>query len=126
VIPILTYVDAAKAIAFLSDAFGFEEGFRSDDGEIVHHAEMWWDHSALMITSAPVSSDAAGAEVKESWTYVVVPDPDEHCRRAAAAGATIVQPVRDGPHESRVYRATDTEGHLWTFSSHSPVMSSEV
>jgi uncharacterized glyoxalase superfamily protein PhnB len=43
-----------------------------------------------------------------------VDDVAEHCRRAAAGGATILSEVEDGP-PGRRYRVEDVEGHRWMF-----------
>jgi uncharacterized glyoxalase superfamily protein PhnB len=40
---------------------------------------------------------------------------DEHCERARAAGAVIVQEPEDQFYGDRTYRAMDPEGHMWTF-----------
>jgi uncharacterized glyoxalase superfamily protein PhnB len=40
---------------------------------------------------------------------------DEHCERARAAGAAIIQEPENQFYGDRTYRALDLEGHLWTF-----------
>jgi uncharacterized glyoxalase superfamily protein PhnB len=40
---------------------------------------------------------------------------DAHCATAEAAGARITQRPETQFYGSRVYRALDSEGHVWTF-----------
>jgi uncharacterized glyoxalase superfamily protein PhnB len=49
-----------------------------------------------------------------------VDDPDAHCARARAAGATIVRELEDADYGSRGYQARDPEGHLWYFGTYRP------
>jgi uncharacterized glyoxalase superfamily protein PhnB len=48
-----------------------------------------------------------------------VADPDAHARRAEAAGAKILAPVKDTPW-ARGYLAQDPEQFLWSFSTYRP------
>ena len=52
------------------------------------------------------------------WVYV--DDLDAHLAHATAAGAKIVQPIRQ--HGFRAYQAEDLEGHPWTFVQARPTM----
>ncbi len=40
---------------------------------------------------------------------------DEHCERALAAGAVIMEMPEDQFWGARTYRAIDPGGHVWTF-----------
>jgi uncharacterized glyoxalase superfamily protein PhnB len=51
---------------------------------------------------------------------VHVDDPDMHHGRAVAAGARIVQELRDEDYGSRGYMARDPEGHVWYFGTYRP------
>ena len=51
---------------------------------------------------------------------VRVNDPDAHCTRAVAAGATIIQELQDEEYGSRGYMAKDLEGHTWYFGTYLP------
>jgi uncharacterized glyoxalase superfamily protein PhnB len=42
-------------------------------------------------------------------------DIDLHCERARKAGAKILQEPETQFYGDRTYRATDPEGHIWTF-----------
>jgi uncharacterized glyoxalase superfamily protein PhnB len=52
------------------------------------------------------------------WIYV--DDLNAHLARAQAAGAAIVEPIRQ--HGYRAYEAEDLEGHRWTFAQARPTM----
>jgi uncharacterized glyoxalase superfamily protein PhnB len=118
--PVLRYRDARAAIAFLTDAFGFEERHVSegDDGGVVH-AELGHGAGVVMLGSARGDGPFArppGAAL----TYVVVADPDAHHARARAAGAEIIQDLVDQPYGSREYGACDPEGNVWSFGTYRP------
>ncbi|MFX8453396.1 VOC family protein, partial [Acinetobacter baumannii] len=52
--------------------------------------------------------------------YVYDADPDAHHDRATAAGAAIVNPLRDTDYGSREYSACDPDGHFWHFGTYRP------
>lgn len=121
VIPMLSYADADAAIEFLERAFGFEPLYRLDmpDGR-VGHAEVGGGGVRIMLASeypemglcSPRSLD-----VRHGQVYVYVDDVDAHYQRARDAGATITAPPEDQDHGSRIYRASDLEGHRWIFAT---------
>ena len=51
---------------------------------------------------------------------VRIDDPDAHFLRAKAAGAVIVQGLKDEEYGSRGYMAKDPEGHHWYFGTYRP------
>jgi uncharacterized glyoxalase superfamily protein PhnB len=53
--------------------------------------------------------------------FVYVDDLDAHFARAAAAGATIVEPIKH--HGFKAYVAEDVEGRRWTFAQARPTQS---
>lgn len=121
--PVLTYRDARAAIEFLRDAFGFVERAayaREDDPSIVEHAEMRWPlGGGVMFGTAgkddgPFGSRATGNDS----VYVVCDDPDALFERATAAGATVVQGLRDEDYGSRGFTVRDPEGNLWSFGTY--------
>jgi PhnB protein len=121
IVPYLAYDDAPAAIAFLCDAFGFEELYRLEmpDGRI-GHAELGLRGNVLMLASAyPEIGFASPAKLASvhSTLAIDVDDVDAHCARARAAGATIAAEPAEQPHGDRSYRALDPEGHRWTFST---------
>jgi len=121
IVPYLAYDDAPAAIAFLCDAFGFEELYRLEmpDGRI-GHAELGLRGNVLMLASAyPELGFASPAKLPSvhATLSIDVDDLDAHCARARAAGATIAAEPAEQPHGDRSYRALDPEGHRWTFST---------
>lgn len=125
VYPFLCYRDAARAIDWLVEAFGFRKGMvtAGPDGSIVH-AELSLGRGVVMVGT--MVDDALGMRTPAELgavtqgTYVGVPDPDSHYARAMASGAEIVYPIRDTTYGSREYAARDPEGHLWSFGSYVP------
>jgi uncharacterized glyoxalase superfamily protein PhnB len=67
-----------------------------------------------------VQPPPAPALVNTQGIYCIVKDPDAHCARAKAAGATIVMPLTDQDYGGRDYTARDPEGHVWTFGTYDP------
>jgi uncharacterized glyoxalase superfamily protein PhnB len=129
VVPTLSYRDAHAAIEFLQAAFEFERHavYEGDDGT-VHHAELRFGSGMVMLGSAsnerpewPVKSPAeTGAPT--GGIYVIVDDPDAHFARAKAAGAEILQELRDEDYGSRGYSARDPEGYVWSFGTYRPTI----
>jgi uncharacterized glyoxalase superfamily protein PhnB len=128
VIPTLRYHDAAKAIDWLVDAFGFERHLvvEGDEGRI-DHAQLTFGSGMLMCGS---HDDHGGygdlvrtvrlVGAPTGGIYVVVDDVDAHAERARAAGAEIVQPPEDQDYGGRNYTCRDLEGNVWSFGSYDP------
>jgi uncharacterized glyoxalase superfamily protein PhnB len=132
VIPMLTYEDGAAALRWLSEAFGFTEVARymSDDGRLAH-GEMSVGSGLVMIASPSPKYQGPrrhqqNCELAAAWSdtpwiidgvLVYVPDVDQHCARAKAAGAKLLSEPESGP-PARRYRVEDLEGHRWMFMEH--------
>jgi uncharacterized glyoxalase superfamily protein PhnB len=119
VYPTLRFRDAAKAIRFLTEAFGLTEHvvYRGPDGTI-GHAELAWGNGLIMLSSA--SDVAFLRDLGPTGVYLAVDDPDAHHARAVAAGAEIVMALTDQDYGSREYAARDTEGNVWSFGTYRP------
>lgn len=128
VIPTLRYNDAAAAIEWLCEAFGFEKRLvvPGEDCTIAH-AQLVFGNGMVMLGSARASefddlqkppSALAGA-VSQS-PYIIVDDADKHYARAVSAGAEIVIDIRDEDYGGRGYSCRDPEGHLWNFGAYDP------
>ena len=128
IIPSLRYNDAAAAIEWLCEAFGFEKHLvvPGENGTIVH-AQLVFGNGMIMLGSAR-SSDfdklqkpptALGGAVSQS-PYIIVEDADKHYSRAVAAGAKIVMEIKDVDYGGRDYSCRDPEGHVWNFGSYNP------
>jgi uncharacterized glyoxalase superfamily protein PhnB len=124
IFPSLRYRDAARAIEFLEQAFGFRrQTVVEGDGGTIAHAELAYGDSMVMLgTDRP--DDKYGSHVGQGWMYVVVEDADAHYAQAKAAGAEIVRELEDQDYGSRDYSARDFEGNLWSFGTYQPEVGS--
>lgn len=129
----LFYVDPAKAIDFLCDAFGFELVVKveGDNGRI-EHSELKFGEGLIMVGHAgsdlPDKKHAAfrtspkmvgGANTQAIMVFV--DDVDAHCKRARERGAVIsMEPETHDYGEEwftdRGYEAVDPEGHHFGFT----------
>lgn len=111
-------------IQWLKDAFGFTERviYRSDG--VVHHAELAYGSSILMLGQC--RDDQYGrllgdiAARRSDALYVAVDDPDALHAKVKAAGATIEMELHDTDYGSRDFACRDPEGNLWSFGSYWP------
>ncbi|MER7279679.1 VOC family protein [Dactylosporangium sp. NPDC000244] len=114
VVPILTYPDVRRAVAWLEAAFGFAERVRIGED---HRAQLRAGDGAIIV--ADNGGERRAPEPGAGVTHAVmvrVDDADAHCARARAAGARIVMEPADFPYGERQYQAEDLAGHRWTFS----------
>ena len=125
IFPFMRYEDAARAIDWLEQAFGFQCQLRvpGPDGTIAH-AELRLGNGVIMLGSFKdddlgLTSPRDLARVTQG-IYVALEDIDAHYRRARAAGAEIVRELTDTEYGSREYLARDPEGHLWSFGTYRP------
>ncbi len=113
VIPVLVYPDVREAVAWLSEAFGFEERLRIGES---HRSQLRVGDGAVIV--ADVRHDQRpprDGEVTHS-VLVRVEDVDAHCARARKHGARILMEPTDFEYGERQYTAADPVGHRWTFS----------
>jgi uncharacterized glyoxalase superfamily protein PhnB len=119
VIPTLQYDDAAAAIAFLTDALGFERhAVHADEHGRVAHAELRFGDGMVML--GDVRPDDDRFRTGHAVTYVVVDDPDAVHARAVAAGAEVAMPPTDQGYGSRDVAILDPEGNVWSFGTYRP------
>lgn len=115
--PTLRATDARSLIAFLVEAFGFEETVVYGDGDTVHHAQLSWPPGGgIMLGSA--RDDDLGVRPGTSSAYAVTDEPDALYERATAAGATVVRELHDTDYGSRDFSVRDPEGNLWNFGTY--------
>lgn len=128
VITTLRYRDAAAAIEWLCEAFGFERHLVVEDGEGgIAHAQLVFGRGMVMLGSArddafgQLQVPPAGRDGTVSQSaYVIVRDVDAHHARALAAGARIVVEPADQSYGGRFYACRDPEGNLWNFGDYDP------
>jgi uncharacterized glyoxalase superfamily protein PhnB len=118
IVPMIAYEDAAAAVDWLCEAFGFSERgerYVMEDGT-VGHAEVELDYESPRTHRE--TCDAARRWLDNPWVVdgvlVRVDDLDAHHAHAFTAGATVIRPPEDGP-DGRLYTAEDLEGHRWMF-----------
>jgi uncharacterized glyoxalase superfamily protein PhnB len=123
------YQDAAAAIKWLCDAFGFAIRIKVEgkDGRI-EHSELSYGEGIVMVAQedpdcarrwkaamrSPRSLGGAGTQS----IMLYVDDADAHCAQARSRGARIVEePATHDYGEDhwadRSYGALDPEGHMW-------------
>ena len=128
IIPCLRYRDAPAAIDWLCRAFGFARRAVYADGATVHHAQLSFGNGMVMLGSAENASEFGRRMVQPDelgmretqCPCVIVADADAHYAQARAAGAVIVDDIRDQEYGGRGYSCRDPEGHLWWFGSYDP------
>lgn len=122
--PTLSYDDAAAAIEWLCGAFGFRKRLvvPGPDGSIIH-SELSLGPGVIMVSSARPAKGRLGPRdlpgVNQALA-VRVDDPDSHYAVAKAAGAVILEELKDEEFGSRGYMAQDLEGHQWYFGTYRP------
>ena len=108
IVPMIAYANAAAAIDWLTEAFGFRERAKrrhTDESGTVTHAELERDGALVML--ATPNADYEGprrhretCEAARRWQdnpwvidglFVNVDDVDAHHARAVAAGATVIR-----------------------------------
>jgi uncharacterized glyoxalase superfamily protein PhnB len=117
--PYLLYEDVARAIAWLSSAFGFEVRSKMPmpDGTIVH-AELEFAGGVILVGyPGPQYRNPERLGQATQSQYIYVQDVNAHCARATAApGIQILEQPNDQPYGDRRYGVADPEGHQWYFA----------
>ena len=123
VTPYLIFKGAAAAIDFYKKVFGATELFRMPDasGKLVGHAEIKiGDSHIMMADECPemgyLSPQTLGGTPVSILLYVE--DVDSTVPRAVAAGAKLVQPIKDQFYGDRSGTLHDPFGHVWTIATH--------
>jgi uncharacterized glyoxalase superfamily protein PhnB len=126
------YDDAAGAIDWLCRAFGFDVRLKVEgDGGRIEHSELVFGEAVVMVAQSgmrpnrpmfpPGASPRSIGGANTQSLMVYVDNVDEHCARARAAGATVIDEpsVHDYGEEywsDRSYGVLDIEGHVWWFT----------
>jgi len=123
VTPYLIFKGAAAAIDFYKKVFGATELFRMPDasGKLVGHAEIKIGDSHIMMADeypemGYLSPQTLGGTPVSILLYVE--DVDSTVPRAVAAGAKLVQPIKDQFYGDRSGTLHDPFGHVWTIATH--------
>jgi uncharacterized glyoxalase superfamily protein PhnB len=132
IVPMIAYEDAAAAIDWLCETFGFtEHGQRyvMEDGTI-GHAELQLGDDIVMLATPNLEYQSPKThretcEAAARWldnpyvidgVHVEVDDVDAHYERARAAGANVLRPPEEPGVGFRIYTVEDPEGHRWMFA----------
>ena len=134
----IAYEDAAAAIDWLTEAFGFSEHREQrfvDENGTVTHAELERDGAVVMLATPNAeyrgpkrhreTCEQARRWQDNPWVvdglFVFVDDVEAHHAQAVAAGAMVIRPIGESAEEGlRVYTAEDSEGHRWMFGQRVP------
>ena len=118
VIPYLLYEDAAAAMDWLVNTFGFTVRARSalPDGN-VRHGELELDRGGIIMVGAPGQGFQSPGRLGGATQLVriIVADLHGHRARTQAAQATA-SPIEPGPPGWISYSVIDPEGHRWYFT----------
>jgi len=129
VIPCMSYRDAATAIDWLCNTFGFEKQavYPGEDGTIMH-AQLTFGNGMIMCGTKKGDTpfgrlmkqpdEIGGCETQ--CAYVVVADADALYERAKSAGAEIVIDIKTEDYGGRGFTCRDLEGHIWNFGTYDP------
>jgi len=126
----VVYRDAAAAIDWLCDAFGFAVRLRvvAEDGRI-EHSELMFGDGLIMVAQESTTNDqrpwkrrmrspGSVGDANTQSLMLFVDDVEAHCARARSRGARIVEEPATHDYgadywSDRSYGALDPEGHLW-------------
>lgn len=118
--PTLQARDARSLIAFLVEAFGFEETAVHGEGDTVQHAELAWPPGGGVMLGSAKDDPSAVFSLRPGTfgAYAVTDDPDALYERAVKAGASVVREPSDTDYGSRDFIVRDPEGNLWSFGTY--------
>lgn len=123
------YQDAAAAIPWLCNAFGFEVRLKIEgEGGRIEHSELTYGEGLIMVAQESPQAERVwkrslrspkslnGAGTQNIMFYV--DDADAHCAQARAGGAKVLEEPETHDYGAdywadRSYGALDLEGHLW-------------
>jgi PhnB protein len=116
--PYLLYEDAAAAVEFLQESFGFRLRLSQTGAAGRTHNELvLGDDGLVMVGQAAesFSSPRTLGAFPPSMIHVYVDDVDALHKRATDAGAEVTD-LELSPAQDRRFTATDPEGQLWVFA----------
>jgi uncharacterized glyoxalase superfamily protein PhnB len=124
----MSYRDAASAIQWLCDTFGFEKQavYEGKDGT-VEHAQLTFGNGMIMCGTkrdTPYGrhikqpDEIGGCETQAA--YLIVTDADALYERAKEAGAEILLEIKTEDYGGRGFTCRDREGHIWNFGTYDP------
>jgi PhnB protein len=119
--PYLIFEDANSAIDFYGKAFGAQELFRMPMGNRIGHAEIQIGNSRIMLADESPQMDAYGPKHHNGSPIslmLYVDDVDTFSKKAVAAGAKVLRPVKNQFYGDRSGTFLDPFGYKWTIGTH--------
>jgi PhnB protein len=117
VTPYLVAEDGPALLEFTKQAFGGEETFRTVAPAGGLHAEVRIGDSMLMVGGGIPGRDFR-ATPKTHALHIYVEDADAVCKKALAAGATLIDEPRDQEYGERSGSVKDPAGNIWYIATH--------
>lgn len=109
--PVLPYPDVRAAVAWLAEAFGFEERVRIGEA---HRAQLRvGEDAAVIVAEAAGERQPPAAGSVPHILKVRVPDVDAAFAKACAAGANVVEELTTWEYGERSGLVQDPAGHRW-------------
>jgi uncharacterized glyoxalase superfamily protein PhnB len=114
VIPVLIYPDVRAAVAWLGEAFGFQERVRIGDD---HRSQL-----RIGADGAVIVADIRGEQQPPQESVVThllkvrVPDVDTQLERARRQGARVLHEPTEYEYGERECTVADLAGHRWQFT----------
>jgi PhnB protein len=112
VTPYLVAADAPGLLDFVGKAFGAEEKLRVETPNGGMHGEVRIGDSHLMLGGGIPGRKFPGT-LQQNALHVYVKDADAVCKQAVAAGATLIDEVRDQDYGERSGTVKDAAGNFW-------------
>lgn len=135
-VPCLRYRNAATAIDWLCDAFGFQRhAVYRGEGDSIAHAQLTFPGGGMIMLGSVENESAWGQLIKQpdeiggyetQSVYLVTSDADAIYAKATAAGAEIVLEIKDEDYGGRGFTCRDLEGRLWTIGTYDPWQSPDA
>jgi uncharacterized glyoxalase superfamily protein PhnB len=114
VIPVLVYPDVRAAVAWLSEAFGFQERVRIGDD---HRSQLQvGPDGAVIVADVRGEQQPPQAGIVTHVVKVRVPAVDAQLERARRHGARVLQEPTEYEYGERECTVEDPAGHRWQFT----------
>ena len=118
VCPYLLYENAARAVEYLTTAFGFVQRLKQTGAAGRMHTELLLGEDGLVMLGQAGESFRSPKRLDAypcALVHVYVDDVDALHARARAAGADVTD-LEMAPAGDRRFTATDPEGQVWVFA----------
>jgi len=118
VCPYLLYEDAASAVEYLTETFGFVQRLTQTGGAGRMHTELVLGDDGLVMLGQAGESFKSPKRLDaypSALIHLYVDDVDALHERARAAGADMTE-LETAPVGDRRFTATDPEGQVWVFA----------